>query len=705
MRDGRVLLLLFLTASSLLCGGCDSNEAPVIHPLPTKYAHVYSAFELEITASDPDGDKLTFSYSCDIENLKNREGVQFGQDGRSALFRWTPTAMDVGTHRFQFSVTDGQETRATECDIEVLDQSSAPIFHMPVGTGVIVDPAKTPEIKVRVEVQDLDTPEVEIGQQEPIAPGSEIIQDGPQSAYWVWTPTAQQLAANDRHLLTLTADDHANAPVLKNYLIVLKKPMKSNCPGGAPVITHTPSNETTVVDITIDAIVQDDKGIAHEPLLYYAYADPGPTPDLTQMTQVTMLLISGDQVNGQWAADVPNPVAKEPAGTAANIYYVVVAQDDDDAAGDCDHVTQGPQDGSFLMKVTSPGGEGGLGLCMPCTHDSQCGGPNDNCLGLGSSGEGYCGKACSDDAECVSDQYYCSFSEWPSKDDVLARQCIPISFECKGTAQQCADDSFEPNDTREEVFDDPGLQPGSYELVSCPSATSGSDPDWFIFDIASDTKVQISLQGSNSSDLDLQLVDKDGNTLQSSFKLGSNESVSACVGSGYYYILVDSFDKAANNYTLSFETVAQSCSTACVDDTHEPDDSRAQARSVPVDYGSSYKVQNNQICPGNDDWYKLQGLYKGETVYASIAFSQTDPIQDLDLRFYSESAILTKCEESNTVACDPANGQSSDSNENLKWTVPDAGSYYVVVHGWQAAKNKYDICISVNNQTACPTLP
>jgi hypothetical protein len=703
MRIGRALLLSFLATP--LFGACNSNEAPSIDPITAKYAYVNSAFELTVTGSDPDGDRLTFSYSSDIADLAGREGVSFGQDGSSALFRWTPKSGDIGIHPFTFNVTDGKETRSTGCNIEVLYQpsSTSPIFREPVGTGTIVDVSKTPEIKVHVVVEDSDTPEVSIGQEEPVAPGSEIVQDGPQTAYWTWTPTPAQLAAMDRHVLTLSADDHSNTPVLKNYLIVLKKPMKSNCPGGAPVVQHTPSNETTVVDVTIDAVVQDDKGLAHEPMLYYSMTDPGSVPDPTQMTQVAMIQITGDAMNGQWAADVPNPVATAPAGTAADVYYVIVAKDNDDAAGDCDHETQAPAAASYKMTVTNAGGEGGLGVCEPCSHDTQCGGGNDNCLGLGSSGEGYCGKACTDDAECPPSEYYCSISEWPSKDGAKSRQCIPKSFECKAT-QQCADDSFEPNDTRDDVLQAAGLQPGTYDAMSCPGATAGSDDDWYIFDIGSDTQVNISIQGSSASDLDLQLVDKDGNTLQTSAKLGSNESVSACVGQGYYFILVNSTDKATNSYKLTFQTAAQSCSSTCTDDAKEPDDSRTQARNVPVDYGSSYKAVANQICSGNDDWYKMS-LMKGETVYATIAFTQTEPNQDLDLRFYDATTILTKCEETNTSDCQPANGQSSDSNENLKWTVPATGSYYVVVHGWQGSQNKYDICISVNNQTACPTLP
>jgi hypothetical protein len=115
-------------------------------------------------------------------------------------------------------------------------------------------------------------------------------------------------------------------------------------------------------------------------------------------------------------------------------------------------------------------------------------------------------------------------------------------------------------------------------------------------------------------------------------------------------------------------------------------------------------VSDNAICPKNDDWFKL-ALIKGETVYATILFVQTDPLQDLDIRFFDATSDLTNCTETNTSGCDTANGQSSTANENFKKTVPATGEYYVVVHGWAGAQNKYSICIAVNNQTACPALP
>jgi hypothetical protein len=65
-----------------------------------------------------------------------------------------------------------------------------------------------------------------------------------------------------------------------------------------------------------------------------------------------MILVDGDEQDGTWAADVPNPAA---AGASATLHYVIVADDDDDGAGSCDHTTQAPSRGTFSMLVTRPG--------------------------------------------------------------------------------------------------------------------------------------------------------------------------------------------------------------------------------------------------------------------------------------------------------------------------------------------------------------
>ena len=109
MRTSRALLLATSATLLGLIQGCGSNAAPTIDPLPAELnVLVNDTLEVTVRGHDEDGDTLTFSFSSDIPELKDRDGVQFYSDGKSALFRWTPRAGDIGNHPFTFTASDGQ---------------------------------------------------------------------------------------------------------------------------------------------------------------------------------------------------------------------------------------------------------------------------------------------------------------------------------------------------------------------------------------------------------------------------------------------------------------------------------------------------------------------------------------------------------------------------------------------------------------------
>ena len=137
----------------------------------------------------------------------------------------------------------------------------------------------------------------------------------------------------------------------------------------------------------------------------------------------------------------------------------------------------------------------------------------------------------------------------------------------------------------------------------------------------------------------------------------------------------------------------------CFDDAEEPDDSATDAHLVDFSAGAS-RWNSSVICAGDDDWFEVS-LLAGETLYATLAFSQAGPEEDLDLLLFREWENLTGCDEINPAGCDALNGQSRTSDESLSWTFADAGTYHLVVHGWQGAANVYDLCISLDAND-CP---
>ncbi len=683
-------LLRWLCVALLLigCGSgeVDDNKAPVLGPLSDQVVSVNQPLSFSLLGSDPEGAQLSFSLSTDAEGITRRATLTpAGSD--AAVFSWTPLATDIGTHVVGFTVSDGSKSDSRAVTIEVKSSvgNGVPVFRKPLGTGTTLDLATRKCAEVQVEVEDPDSPGVTIEEVEPKIAGAELIQDSGLTATWQWCPSPAQVQAADVHTLRLSADDGDNPKVSKNFVIVLRKPQKANCPGEAPVIVHTPSDVSGIHDIKITAQVSDDLGIKGEPLLLYSTSDPGSPADLSKMTQVSLVKQSGSQQAGEWRGSIPNPVATAPSGTRADVYYILVARDDDDPAADCDHLTQSPPSGSHHISVTSAAGGGGLALCEPCSADAQCGAANDLCVQLG--GAGRCFVACGAGDVCPSG-YTCSASALTSESGATARQCVPSSQSCTGPVASCEDDAYEENDSLSAAKN---LPMGDELLVSCPKGDS-DDEDWFALDVGSEGRLSVELLGGTETDLDLALYDAGGALIARSSKLSSEELVSACVAPGKYYARVYAYDLGRNEYILSWSVSPESCGPACSDDGAEPDDDASHARLTDLDSGA-YTSDTNAICAYDEDWYRVD-LFDGETLHVALSFEQASPQEDLDILLYRGSTLLTQCTELDVSGCTD-NGQSSTSNERLSYAVTTTGAHYVVVRGFDGASNLYDICIGL----------
>jgi hypothetical protein len=265
------------------------------------------------------------------------------------------------------------------------------------------------------------------------------------------------------------------------------------------------------------------------------------------------------------------------------------------------------------------------------------------------------------------------------------------------TTTTCADDSWEVNDSLGQATSNPALAPGSYNLVSCPDPADEffTNDDWFRIVVTGDAQIDLKLAGGTATDLDLFLTDASGAVIKRSVSLSSTEEVTTCLPAGTYYVEVVGFGSARNPYKLTYTSTAQSCTAACTDDSHEPDDAAATARATTL---PDFVSTANQICPNNDDWYKVH-LFTGDIVVIDLAFTQSTPSQDLDIHLYRNGVDLTPCDASNPDDCAVDNGQSGSSNEHAEFLIAspcDAGcDYDVVVRGFNHASNRYDIAISV----------
>jgi hypothetical protein len=512
MRRQTLRCALLIVACVLLLVSCGSNK-PVtfdlgLDAMGDKVAFVDQPFEMTITATDPDGDFLTFKYVSDIADLRSR--ASFTQDGVRARLQFTPRQGDIGIHPFDFTVDDGNgssDTKAVFVDIRESKLQGGPRFVEPSQTGTVFDLSRSSTLTQAVIVDDQDVARVALRVEPPMF--GTLTQNSDQSGVWTWTPTAEEIKATDRPVLTLSADDGINEVVYAYLLIVLIKPVNPSCPGASPAISHTPQDASSSLPLKITATVTDDKGIKGAPQLLYT---DNASDTVADMTPVPMTQASGDSKNGTWTGEIPNPVTGEPTGTAADIYYVIMATDNDDPGTNCSHTTLAPSTGAYKMTVTNSG-SGGLGLCEACTSDAQCGGPQDNCLPLGANHEGRCAKACVDDADCPTAQgYWCSRSDWTSLDGAVSRQCVPPGVVCSG-AQACNDDLNEPDDNTQQarsLLIDQDYPSRSIDNVVCPN-----NEDWFGLHLAAHETVYATLafaQSSAAQDLNVDFYQGGGSS-------------------------------------------------------------------------------------------------------------------------------------------------------------------------------------------------
>jgi hypothetical protein len=692
----RAIAVASVLATALATASCGGGQGPEFDPVGDQIAQVGVELRVELVATDPNGDRLDFGFHGDDPRIDQAATIARTPSG-VGVFRWTPLAADVGAHYVDFTASDGAHTTTTTVLIDVrsaIGGASAPVFRQPLGTGTTLDLSVRQCLDISVVVDDQDSATVDIAQEEPLIEGALLQPGAGLTAAWNWCPSPAQIAAQDRYTLALSANDGDNPKTIKNYLIVLRAPNRE-CPGAAPVIAHTPTDATTINNLTVDATITDDLDLKRPPLFYYAATPPASPPDLGAMTQLSMLLIDGDMKHGVWAADVPNPVATLPTGATAHLYYVIVADDDDDPMGTCDHTTQAPATGTYAMQVTNPGGTGTAGLCDACTADVQCGGGGNLCARVGAANDSFCLKACAGPADCATG-FTCSATAITSVDGTAGKQCVPDTGSCTGGGT-CHDDAHEDDDSRTQVATAAGLAIGTFSGTSCPlPGGQDDDEDWFPIVITADASITLTLTGGAATDLDLGLYASDGTPVISSTGLTSTETVTTCLTAGRYYARVYSWGQAENPYTLAYSKTAQSCAATCTDDSHEPDDSALQARATTYPTTTS---TGNMICAGDDDWYEVL-LFDADKLVVDLTFAQATSSEDLDLHLINPAGTdLTPCTEANPATCTVAHGQSADANEHLEWTIASgcaSGCYYdVVVRGWDGATNHYDIKIDI----------
>ncbi len=553
LRKGRFLAALAIPC--MVLSACKDGGAPVIQDPGDQTAVVGQQLTIDILATDPEGDELDYTFAANgVPDLSTTTSMTIAPDGHG-VFTFTPLASQLGSHLFDFVVSDGKHDSKLTININVVGaggNGTLPIFRKPLGNGTVLDLEQSECVEFDIAVEDADSVSIVLDQLPPLIQDAELTADpSGLNGRWSWCPNREQLEAADRYDLTLSAQDAPeNQATLKDYVIVLRRRSGSECPGGAPGIEHTPADATGLLDIAIDAHVTDDKGIKNAPILLYSFEDPGDPIDYTKLTVVNMSLQSGDMMDGEWRGYITNPTTEMGEGAEADIWYVISVNDNDDAEGDCDHLTDSPADGTHQVHVVNDG-SGAAGLCGACSFDVQCGSFSNLCLAQ--EGGNFCGVGCQSDTEC-EEGFVCSPTEVQSIEGAAARQCIPNSGTCidtGGGGGDCTEDEAEDNDSIDEAMTLSSLEPG--ELYGASLCSDNND--WFRFDLASQGAVTATLSGPSDVDMDLVFTDAEGVLIDASAGLQSDETLTtACLDPGTFYVRIYAPSSTVKgDYTMSVD--------------------------------------------------------------------------------------------------------------------------------------------------------
>ncbi len=179
-----------LLALALAFGGCaDDNRAPSLALLLDQQVVVGETLRVVLTASDPDGDRLTFG----VRGLP--KGAQVTpRAAQEAVLVWSPLITDTqpGGRRYELDVEvdDGRGGKASQrVGLVAYPTFGVPTFDLPA--GVVLNLAEDDALELLVEVKDDDSTEVDLQMTEGPA-GARLQLADKKIAHFYWEPDDEQ---------------------------------------------------------------------------------------------------------------------------------------------------------------------------------------------------------------------------------------------------------------------------------------------------------------------------------------------------------------------------------------------------------------------------------------------------------------------------------------------------------------------------------
>lgn len=685
------------------CAGED-NHCPELVELLLGDAefHVGQPGQIDVIASDADGDRLAFEWSLDPAPQSTGGGAPrlVQVDGQKAVFTWRPAITDVRGQRFAdyaltLTVRDPDGCKASETiQVRVINDGvggSAQLrFTDPAGAGQAVDGPCFDNggrgVLVKVAGDLIDAEDVSIWLGEPVPPAANLVAGANgKEAHLFWCPPQEVLDQSLNHTITFMAGhSDTEEPIAKRYQVRFKRKAGAGCPGQPPVIRHDPpARFQGPLNYEIRAEITDDVGFKDRPYLAYVFAEPGGcnthgvAPD-TNGWNIVDFAATGEA--GRWKASVPNRGLAD--GQEAELCYVISATDDDDPNGTaCDHTTD-----SGLFTVALRGGGGGdqtYGYCDPCVSDAQCGGGGDLCVDL--RGASFCAKSCGGAADCGQGQ---TCVEWQSVDGVTARQCLPDDLDC---GQLCQADEIDAAGGNNERARAATLGAGSYERLSI----CGDDQDWFAIPVQQGQSITVRAHFDNGrGDLDLAM-DMPGETDLAYQSLNGDVDVEQvtepCVPTtGNAHVVVFPYQAAQNSYRLDVEVGPGDCDRICEDDAFEAgrgNDILDEFVVIDLPFDTAELPAPLRICREDDDYFGFEAR-AGQIISVFVGFVHRDG--DLDVALYRSTGELVGA------------SQGYRDVELIEVAAPVDDIYVVRVYGaTRSVSNEYEMLVFLSERVAC----
>ncbi len=244
-------LLITATQTWTIEVGC-LNGPPQITSTPETDAHVGESYLYALSASDPDGDALSFSFvaatespsGMTISNLTSASGSGVG----GGVLAWTPGADQIGSYAIRVGVSDGRggvDTQNYTLHVSDLHANRAPFIVSVPANGAAIGQTYTYVVKARDPDGD------PLGFQLLAAPRGATL--GPQpgianEAVLAWTPSSGDAGG---HEFVVAAVDPSGASGTQRFLVLAR-------PNSPPEIVSAPPTDALVnLTYTYDVAAAD----------------------------------------------------------------------------------------------------------------------------------------------------------------------------------------------------------------------------------------------------------------------------------------------------------------------------------------------------------------------------------------------------------------------------------------------------------------